>query len=357
MSLQSYFDPRKNSLNALRLGLALLVIVAHSTSLGGYGPEFTIGGESLGRWAVLGFFGLSGFLITRSRLSGRPLKDFYWARFLRIFPAFAVSLLVVAFILAPLSHVLGSGGSYSPLDAIKFFFRNLALYPPAVGQATISDTLATGIAVPNTWNGSLWTIWFEAACYLAIGVLASVVARKLLGPALVAAFLMLTGVQLLSSVELLHLGQLTNNVLPLLAAFLAGALLHVYAGRIRVNALTVLVAAALAVAFTLTDLAGALVPLPFTFLLVVLGQTLPLQRIGARNDISYGVYIYAWPVQQCLALAFPHQSIPYWAFIAGTVAAVVPLAWLSWKFVEQPALRLKRRTPEQVAVPVSVASI
>ncbi|WP_186760172.1 acyltransferase family protein [Arthrobacter alpinus] len=129
MSLLAFFSPRNNSLNALRLGLALLVIVSHSSALGAYGSEFTIGGEALGRWAVFGFFGLSGFLITRSRLSGRPVSDYYRARVLRIFPAFAVSLLVVAFVMAPLSHFFGSTGRYSPVDALSFFFRNLALYP------------------------------------------------------------------------------------------------------------------------------------------------------------------------------------------------------------------------------------
>ena len=340
-------------MNALRLGLALLVVVSHSTALGGYGPELTLGRESLGRWAVFGFFGLSGFLITRSRLSGRPAADYYRARVLRILPAFAVSLLVVAFVMAPLSPFLGSGGSYSLEDAFTFVLRNLAFYPPVVGQAAIGDTLAAGIAVPNTWNGSLWTIYFEVACYIAMGVLATVVPRRHLGKVLLVSFAALTGLGLLSALGHLSLGQLSNNVLPLLIAFEAGALLHLYSNKIHVTPLSVAAAVALLVAATLMGLAGPLGQLPLAFLLIVLGQALPLQRIGAHRDISYGVYIYAWPVQQCLALAFPDQSLPFWAFVVATVAVVVPLAWLSCSFVEQPALRLKRRTPQQHAVAVS----
>ncbi|ALE92650.1 hypothetical protein AOC05_10595 [Arthrobacter alpinus] len=339
-------------MNALRLALALLVIISHSAALGGYSPEILVSGETLGRWAVFGFFGLSGFLITRSRLSGRPVSDYYAARVLRIFPAFVVSLLLVAFVMAPLSHFFGSSGTYSPVDAITFFFRNLALYPPVAGQSSIADTLSSGVAVPDTWNGSLWTIWYEAACYMAIGVLVSLVARKYVGMVLLAAFVALTGVRLLSAWEVVTLGHLTSGVLPLAIAFLAGALLHIYANRIRVNPMAVSAAVALVAVSISMNLASALVHLPFTFLLILLGQVLPLQRIGAKYDISYGVYIYAWPVQQCLALAFPHQSIPYWAFISATVGIVAVLAWLSCKFIEQPALRLKRRTPEQHAVPV-----
>ena len=105
-TLASLFDPRSNSLNALRLVLAALVIVSHSWPLTGREPEPALGGANLGVWAVLGFFAISGFLITRSRLSGRPTHTFYRARALRILPAFLVCLVVVAFVFAPVSLLL-----------------------------------------------------------------------------------------------------------------------------------------------------------------------------------------------------------------------------------------------------------
>ena len=63
---------RKNSLNLFRLILAALVLFAHSWYIAGRGSGPSIQGENLGGWAVAGFFVLSGFLITRSRLRTSP---------------------------------------------------------------------------------------------------------------------------------------------------------------------------------------------------------------------------------------------------------------------------------------------
>src|SRR5688572_10368973 len=97
------FDEGRNSLNALRLILAALVIVSHSWWLGGYGAEPHPGGMKLGTWAVIGFFGISGYLITRSRVHSRSAVSYCRARFLRIFPGLAVCVAAVAFVMAPLA--------------------------------------------------------------------------------------------------------------------------------------------------------------------------------------------------------------------------------------------------------------
>jgi peptidoglycan/LPS O-acetylase OafA/YrhL len=72
-----------------------------------------------------------------------------------------------------------------------------------------------------------------------------------------------------------------------------------------------------------------------------LGAHLPLQRVGARNDYSYGVYIYAYPVQQLLA-TWHAQRFGYWAYLGLSVLGVAPFAAASWWVVEKRALRLKR---------------
>ena len=59
------------------------------------------------------------------------------------------------------------------------------------------------------------------------------------------------------------------------------------------------------------------------------------------GDISYGMYIYAWPVQQVVAHYFTSIG-PYKATLISTVI-VSALAWLSWHYLEKPALGLKSR--------------
>ena len=94
------FAEGKNSLNAIRLVLAAMVIVSHSWWLGGYGPEPQPGGVKLGTWAVIGFFGISGYLITQSRVQARTTWSYARARFPRIYgPLWTLFWEIVCYVL------------------------------------------------------------------------------------------------------------------------------------------------------------------------------------------------------------------------------------------------------------------
>jgi peptidoglycan/LPS O-acetylase OafA/YrhL len=56
-------------------------------------------------------------------------------------------------------------------------------------------------------------------------------------------------------------------------------------------------------------------------------------------DYSYGIYIYAFPVQQTVASFWPQMPLP--AYLLSTFVITVALAAISWHFVEKPALKLK----------------
>lgn len=345
MSFKSAFDPRSNSLNAIRLVMALLVVVSHSWALGGAGPEPELGGANLGTWAVFGFFGISGYLITRSRLSGHSVRQFYRARFLRLFPGFFVCLLAVSFVFAPLSLLWDPAGSFSMFDQLGYIVRNLLLYPPFLGQYDIGSTLS---AVPFTdvWNGPLWTLFWEAACYVLVGVAASLLPRRILGPLMIAT-LLVASVATFGAEQTPAVPLLITRTLPMFAAFAGGAVLFLYDEKfIRRWAVPGMVG--LVLVSVLTQTATTLAPLPFTYLLFVLSAIIPLRQVGSRFDVSYGVYIYGWPVQQVVAL-MAGDSLPVWLFIALSVAGTLPLAYLSCRYVEQPALAFKN-----AKVPASV---
>ncbi|MCQ1999242.1 acyltransferase family protein [Arthrobacter zhaoxinii] len=347
--LGDLFDPKNNSLNAIRLMFACLVVVSHAWVIGGIGEEPELGGRTLGAWSVLGFFGISGYLITRSRLNGQPAARFFRARFLRIYPGFLVALLLVAFVFAPLSVVLGSSGSFTFGESLSYVARNLLLYPPIVSQPTIGTTLAEG----EIWNGALWSLFWEACCYLGIGILGIAAIRARRKILLVIAFLGATGASLAAHIGLVPPSELTLAP-PLVAAFTGGALLYVHAQRIRV--LPVLAASAvLLLVCILTGTAAVLAPLPFTVIVFVLGAVLPLRGIGTKRDLSYGIYIYGVPVQNLVEVRFPELQLPAYLLLA--FACIVPLAWASFTWIEAPAMRLKGRgkaTAEQsgVAAPV-----
>lgn len=306
--------------------------------IGNLGPEPEAGGEHLGSWAVLGFFGVSGYLITRSRLNGQSPRSFYIARFLRIYPGFLVCLFSVAFIFAPLSLLVGSPGTYTFLDSVGYVLRNAVLYPPLVNQTNIG-TSVPDVQGPGIWNGSLWTLFWEASCYVGVGTLCYVKNQRYRASLLIAGFVSASAMSLAGLLGWVPAGVLTM-VPPLGAAFCAGALLFLFADKIRVLPAVVFSAAILCLCI-LTETASALAPFPVALIAIVLGSVLPLQSIGAKSDLSYGVYIYGVPVQNILEIGWP--DLPLIPYVVLSLGLTVPLAWLSFRFVEAPALGWKDR--------------
>lgn len=337
-AINDIFDTKRNSLNAIRLFMASSVIVSHSWLIGGYGAEPSLGGATIGTWSVIGFFTLSGYLITRSRLAPRPVLDYYRNRILRIYPGFLACLVLTAFVFAPLAVMLQSGISMRLADGFSYVVRNLPLYAPKLWQRDIGDTLSAN-PYPNTWNGPLWTLFWEAACYVFIGVLVSLVSRRLLPYAIASVFLMGTFCEFASIFGLIELPDRVSTAIPLIIAFCAGALVLLFGNQISLSTLCIVLSIIGLACAVATGTVTALGSFPICILLLFLGRSLPLYKVGAQNDISYGMYIYGWPVQQLLVIIFPNVSLVQ--FISLSVLWTVPLACLSWFSVESPAQKLK----------------
>jgi peptidoglycan/LPS O-acetylase OafA/YrhL len=312
------------------------VIVSHSWLLGGFGDEPTIGGYSLGGWAVAGFFVISGYLITGSRIR-TTLRSYLWRRFLRIFPGLWACLAVCLVVFVPLSAAT-SAETLPALGAqLEFFLGNGLLFGHDYG---ISGSLTT-VSHPESWNGSLWTLKYEFACYVLIGALLAVTVLRARRWTIAAAF---AAVSVANVSELWLEWSSVDDIslmLRLSAFFLAGATLFAFEDRIPVDARWGTAAAAALVVAIAVGQVPAIAPLPLAYLCLWLGIILPLQRVGRANDISYGVYIYAFPVQQLLVL-YGAAALGVWGFIALATICTVPLAFASWIVVERPAMRLKR---------------
>ncbi|WP_052226300.1 acyltransferase family protein [Microbacterium mangrovi] len=338
------FDARRNSLNAIRLGLAVMVIVAHSWPLSGRAePQFVGEYNEPGAWAVAGFFVISGYLITMSR-DRTSLGPFLWRRFLRIYPGFLVAIVLTAFVLAPVSALVT--GEYSFAPAIEYVVKNLALYNLTFD---IPGTLASA-PFPGAWNGSLWTLFFEALCYVGIGLAVSLVPSRWLGRVLMAVLVAGTAVTAIHVAFGVLQVNLVLHLVRLGTYFAAGALMYVYHDRVPLNWLLGTAAAVAAVATVVAGTFQFLSPIPLAYLAVWAGAVLPLHRVGATSDISYGMYIYAFPVQQLLAITIgAHTSLV--VFMLLSIVLTIPFAWASWRFIEQPAMRLRRLVTERRSVP------
>lgn len=341
-SLADLVDPRANTLNFVRLVLAASVVFWHTYPINGYEFGWDYGRQVAGHIGVDGFFVISGFLLAGSWLHKPHLVSYAKNRLLRIMPAFWVCLVVVSLVIAPLS-LLATGGDpadvlQGPHSAWRYITENAAL------SIAFHDVAGTPLGVPyeGVWNGSLWTLRWEAGAYVGLAVLGvlGLLRRRLVVLGL-AVLLWLLTVGL--AYGLVPDGYWVENGTRLAFVFVLGAVLQVYGDRVPAAGWTAGVAATLlALSPLLPDyriLGGPAV----AYLVVWLGGriTHPALRLKDR-DISYGLYIYAFPVQQSLALA----GTPSWhPLLAGLVALVltVPLAVASWVLVERPALRLKNR--------------
>jgi peptidoglycan/LPS O-acetylase OafA/YrhL len=337
MTLQERFDARRNNFDLIRLMLAVIVAGAHAVAIRtGDQPYFGI--NTTADFALDGFFILSGFLVTRSWLILNDFWRYAWHRFLRIMPGFWVCLLVLAFVVAPTALALEgrplSELFSSPDSAIRFVLINSGLM---VFTYEIASVFANN-PLPLSVDGSLWTLILEAGCYFVLaclGLIGVLRRRKWVVP--VFALLLWTMATLYDFQIYQGIG---NETLRMLMLFMIGASLYLFADRVPMRFW-------LAVAATVVFLGSAALldnyrmvgAVPFAYLLIYLAAGLPW-TLRLRTDLSYGAYIYHWPVEQLLMLTVLAR-LPTAAFVTTSLILIIPVALMSWFGIERRALHQK----------------
>ena len=326
-----------NNFNALRLIAASLVLFDHGWGLQGHAePLDAYTGYSLGNCCVLVFFAISGFLITQS-LDRRPIVDFIFARGLRIFPGLAACVALTTVALSALT-VLPLDAYFSDPKTMRFIVGNASLMDM---QFTLPGVF-TGNRLPYA-NGSLWSLPYELFCYglfaLALGWTdRAEILRKAI----------LTALAIVAIGVFLAYALLPDNTFPREVPC-AAQLWFRLSGRRRggfdrfgPNGRHV--AAAFILMLATREQAIKFIA-ESTFLAVatlwLAHKPDPvLRRLTGLPDISYGIYIYAYPVQQVVSHFAPDLhpllAIPLSFLLVAGIAA------LSWRFVEKPALGIKR---------------
>ncbi|HLZ76779.1 acyltransferase [Phenylobacterium sp.] len=340
---------RQGSFGALRLLLASLVIFSHAPQMldGNMSREplhLVFGTLSLGSLAVDGFFLISGYLISASFVADP--KFYAWKRILRIYPAFVLCYLLCIFFVAPLA-----GANFNALGP-----KNWALLVAraAVLKAPQIDSAFVGLPIPAL-DGSMWTIAYEARCYVLaalLGLCGLYRHRRLL-------FAIALAVVLANFVFLFPFGKavvaatrpvwaIFGEPVPavrLTSAFLCGVVFRVqgmrYHGWIALACVATLAAAlsfpALAEVAVMT--AGGYV----LFWVALQVKWRPMLVLNAEDDISYGVYLYAWPISELTIWYWRDVSLA--ALVMVTLVGAAVCGAISWRLVEKPALALKGRIP------------
>jgi peptidoglycan/LPS O-acetylase OafA/YrhL len=351
---------KNNAIGFLRFGLALAVILQH-----GAPPGYTLDPLGLTGWeilpgypleignvAVVSFFFLSGLLIARSWNHAPSAARFLWHRFLRIFPAFWVCLVLSAFALGPILFYadhrnLGDYFQRGPADPYRYVYYNLFL---RINQYRIRYLFEGN---PTTEvNISLWTLATEFACYL-LPVAFCLLRRRILRWAagiIIAVFFLVTSAGADWQVGGRALGDLCQKYLPGIVSlpsqrywvvfFLVGMMTHAGCSRVKLSAPAAWAALAVTALASSSRLGAGIMPLTWSYFLLWAAAALPFRTFDRKVDLSYGMYIFGYPVQQTLVWAdVARYGVA--THVALAVAVPILLAFLSWHLVERPALRLK----------------
>jgi peptidoglycan/LPS O-acetylase OafA/YrhL len=330
---------RVNCIDATRLLLAVAVIFSHSYPLTGSASEpllaWSGGQKSFGDIAVDVFFLLSGFLIVKSWLYSRGMRDYLHRRILRIYPGYMVTM-VVSLLLAAASS--GSVRQFMSELHFKHFLKALFTFDYSVLNGPAGSFLGNPY---HAVNGSLWTIALEFSCYLAIalyGLFGLYQYRRL-------SLLVLTA--MLAGYEFrLFRGENPNTALwGLGCVFMAGSALFLFRDRVPRSRLMLLACLGATVAGVFkSPWLNAVFPVTAAYVTfyAVMRPAPAWLAWTHRADLSYGTYLYGFVIQ---------QSVIYWLKIEQPaalffVSAAVTLAFAaaSWFLVESPCLKLKRHS-------------
>ena len=337
---------RANAFDLLRLIGALLVIVEHSWVLTGHGaPMSGRTGSGFGSIGVGIFFLTSGYLISTSWVTDPSPRRYAIRRALRIYPAYLVVIVGSTFVLGPLLTSLSTPDYFGHAGTWGYLGRNLAVFPVTYDLPGVFGT----VPQPHVVNGSLWTIRVEMLCYLGVVLLG---VCGLLRRRLTLIVIATVGLGLATAI---HVSGYDGALIPKLlgadaaeplAFFALGMLARHFGPRIAPPWWIPVAAVAVWVACWGTPVANlaAIVAVATSTFTVAFRSPAALHHPTRGWDLSYGTYVLAFPVQQILVQL--GISNP-WLLLPAAVAIVLPMAAVSWRFVERPVLQHKPRKPVQ----------
>ncbi|MDB5277876.1 MAG: acyltransferase [Ferruginibacter sp.] len=347
-----------NNFDFIRYFLAASVILCHSYVMY-YGTVnfltkepflvWSHGQISIGSMAVDFFFIISGFLILKSFESSCTTINYLTKRILRIYPgfitAFTLSILIAGFI--------GTGLLFDWMN-YRQYLTNLHKRNELIHLFTLQNPYQYSFFKTSPEKGlnlSLWTIQFEFACYLLVPLFA-LAGLFTKGWGLLLVFLCMYLVFTLQLngyifpyTDKQHLWFGNPFFLPrFITYFLAGSCCYYYRSSIvRNNLIAALAFFVIVISFCWFKCIDEVLPFAGAYLLffIAFHPRISLGNFARYGDFSYGVYLYAWPVQQVLVYFF-YTSLNPWTLFFYALCITTILAFCSWHLVEKPFLKLKK---------------
>lgn len=341
-----------NNLTALRWLAASMVLIGHSFAFLGLPEPTFMGWVTLGPLGVYIFFAISGYLVAQSWESDPHPLRFLQRRALRIFPGLIVCTMLSVFVLGPLLTSLPLSDYFLSIYT-RGYLTNIALYITFYLPGVFETN-----HIANAVNGSLWSLPAEFSMYLALALFGLMRVPRAGWIAVAVGLMLLAKLWAMRSPDMLVVYRTDlRQVVTCGVYFWVGAVFYRYKLNRYFSMTNVFVAIIIWLCLSRWMdfyVMGSWLILPFLSLAFGLTTNSWLSRL-AKYDYSYGIYIYAFPIQQTVAKFWPQMPIEY--YLAITASATLAMAALSWHYVEHPALRLKptqRRNSIAVEEPLKV---
>jgi peptidoglycan/LPS O-acetylase OafA/YrhL len=320
----------------IRLAAAMVVVAHHSWwGVNDALYRYSHGFVQAGLFAVIVFFCISGFLVTPGLVRSGDITKFGVHRALRILPALTAVVIASMFVLGPLV-TRGSLVDYFSASQLYFYARNIATlmahYLPGV----------TEDGHPVIINGALWTLNIEVCSYIALAVLCVIGAlrhRMFALTVLIVIYFIYVMLTIDTTFGAMSPTRFTDFV-GLFVYFLAGTCLFLYGDKILFSATLAVAAFLFAMAGLAIGLGAVVLPVCVPYIVVYLGLSDLPGRALFKHDLSYGVYLIHSPVIVAVTLLLNLRA--GWPVMLITAAITLMLAYLSWAFIERPALRQKK---------------
>lgn len=338
MLLAEASNGRNNNLNIIRFIAALLVIFEHSYSISGgaqqLDPLYRLTGQTTsGNLAVCIFFFFSGFLINKSVHKGRGLMSFFKDRCIRIIPSLLVVVILCTFVLGPSVTTYGLKEYFTDAETYRYLL-NITVFDLKYKLPGVFVTNMNGSSV----NGSLWTLRVEFLCYIVCYILWKIgLLEKERMKYLIPLFLM----GYFASFYIVFAAAPTVQlVLRACGMFYCGMIYYTYREFIHINRMLVLlcgVGMVISAAVHFYDV-GLLLCLPYILTYLAFGTKNKWSSFGEKAEISYGIYLCAFPIQQTITLLFGGSMSPWLNFLI-TLPFAVSCGFLLSVLVDKPITR------------------
>nr|WP_308649021.1 acyltransferase [uncultured Agathobacter sp.] len=329
-------EGRKNNIAIVRFIAAIMVLYAHSypISTGKNGDlifRISKGGCGAGAIAVITLFFLSGFLNAKSIENNNcNMKKFLNSRILRILPELLFVCIISTLVIGPLVTII----------PLKFYYENINVYLYPINSVLFGKHGLPGVFNNNVYanvvNGSLWTIKFEILCYFAVLVLYKLVKyNKKFKIFLYLSIMLSYGICCYFSID-----EITNIIVPVLG-FEFGILAYWWRKYIVLNKWIALsfVVLFMCSCYFCWEWIYAFWTLLYPIIYISFSVNKPIYRLFDKYEISYGIYLWAFPVQQIICMIFGGKMKPILNILL-SLPIVIIIAFLSKMVIQQSAEKI-----------------